>query len=351
MFNGIRVNKVRSIVMTLVALAPTYAFSRESGGLPSYRPDRRVAGAIRLWGHGSPTHDFMGKLVRSWEGGFAKYQPNITFEHRMYGTASSLGALYAGVGNLAIRGEEIHSFEVSAFERVFHYPPLEIDIATGSLDVRNMDFAHVFFVHKDNPISKLTLPQLDAIFGYEHRRGLGDIRTWGELGLRGEWADKPINLYAWKLDDDFMSYLQGAVLAGSHEWKCNIKEFAHIYRPDGSIYDSGKQILDALANDRFGIAVSNLRYGNATVKPLALAVQDGGPYYEATKENLIQQRYPLTRIIPAYVNRAPGRPLDPPVREFLRYILSREGQEDITREGGYLPLSDEVVREQLKKLQ
>jgi phosphate transport system substrate-binding protein len=341
----------RCCFLLLSLLAITYVSKGDVDDVPSYKPEQLVAGTVRLWGHGSPTHDFMGKLVKAWEKGFAKYQPSVKFEHRMYGTASSIGALYAGVGNLAIRGEEIHDFEVSAFERILHYSPLEIDIATGSLDVRNMDFAQVFFVHKDNPISKLSLAELDAIFGYEHRRGLRDIRTWGQLGLTGEWADKAISLYSWKLEDDFTSYLEDAMLGGSHKWKCNIHSFAHIHRQDGSIYDSGKQILDALATDRYGIAVSNLRYANPQVKPLALAVDKNGPYYEATKDNLIQQQYPLTRIVPAYVNRAPGRPVDPPVREFLRYVLSREGQADIVNEGGYLPLSVGAIREQLRKLE
>jgi len=337
----------------LAALLPVtwqapYQFSLND--IPRYKPEQRVRGTIRLWGHGSPTHDFMGKLVRAWEQGFSKYQPDVMFEYRMYGTASSIGALYTGVGNLAIRGEEIHDFEISAFERVLHYSPLEIDIATGSLDVRNMDFAQVFFVHWDNPISKLTLAQLDGIFGYEHRRGLGDIRFWGQLGLTGEWAAKQINIYGWDVNDDFADYLEQTVLKGSHQWKCNLIGFKHIRLPNGSIYDSGKQILDALANDRYGIAVSNLRYANPQVKPVALAFDSRSPYYEATKANLIEQKYPLTRIVPAYVNCPPRGQVEAPVREFLRYILSQEGQAAIIRESGYLPLNPRAIQEQLRKL-
>ncbi len=339
------------IILITLLLVFTPVRAQNLDDLPQYKPERRVSGTIRLWGHGSPKHDFVGKLVRSWEKGFARYQPDVKFEYKMYGTASSIGALYAGAGDIAIRGEEIHPFEVAAFERVMHYPPFGIEIATGSIDVRNMDFAFVVFVHKDNPISKLTLTQLDAILGYEHRRGPISIHAWGQLGLKGEWADAHINIYGWRIDDDFSSFLQEAVLNGSHKWNCNLKEFAHITRPDGSVYDSGQQILDALATDRYGIAVSNLRYMTPQVKPLALASQEGGPYYEASKQNLIEQTYPLTRIIPAFFNRPPGQPVDPKVKEFLRYILSREGQQDIVRDGGYLPLSNQAVREQLEKLE
>jgi phosphate transport system substrate-binding protein len=258
--------------------------------------------------------------------------------------------LFTGVGELAILGEEIDPAAAAAFEKVKHYPPLGIEILTGSLDVRNFDYAQMFFVHKDNPISKLTLAQLDAIFGYEHRRGLENIRTWGQLGLKGEWAHKPITPYGWKIDDSFGIFLEATLLKGSHRWNCALKEHAHIYRPDGTIYDHGQQILDALARDRNGIAVSNLRYANPNVKAIALAWQAGGPYYEASIENLIERKYPLTRIIPAVLDRRPGMPIDPKVKEFLRYILSREGQEAVLRDGRYLPITKEAATEQLKKL-
>jgi len=289
--------------------------------------------------------------MKDLEEGFRKYQPGIQIENRMYGTASAIGALYTGVADLTILGEEIHAPATAAFERVMHYPPLKIEIATGSVDVRNFDYAHVFFVHKDNPLSQMTLSQLEAIFGSEHRRGPRNIPTWGELGLTGEWANKLITPYGWRLDDDFATYLQDALLMGSHKWNCDLREFRHINNPDGSVHDHGQQILDALAKDRYGIGVSNHRYANGNVKPLALAVKDGEPYYEATKENLIQRKYPFTRIIPAFINRAPGKSVDPKVKEFLRYLLSYEGQQIFLREGGYLPLSAESIREQLKKLE
>ena len=339
------------ILWLFLMLTLTRAYTQNPEKLPSYQPEQTVSGTIRIWGHGSPKHDFMGRLMKYWEEGFRKYQPGVRFEIRMYGTASAIGALYTGTADMTILGEEIHAPAVAAFEKVMHYPPLGIEIATGSLDVRNFDYAHVFFVHKDNPVSRLTLAQLDAIFGSEHRRGPRNIRTWGDLGLTGEWKDKRITPYGWRIDDDFATYLQDALLKGSHKWNCDLREFRHINNADGSVYDHGQQILDALAKDRYGIGVSNLRYVNPQVKPLALAATAGGPYYEATKENLIQRKYPFTRIIPAFINRAPNKPIDPKVKEFLRYILSYEGQDDLVREGGYLPLSKESIREQLQKLE
>jgi phosphate transport system substrate-binding protein len=130
-----------------------------------------------------------------------------------------------------------------------------------------------------------------------------------------------------------------------------MKQYAHIHRTDGTIYDSGQQILDDLANAPYGIALSNVRYlkGNA-VKPLALARTAAGPYYAATKGTLIDRQYPLGRIIPAEIDRAPGQPVDPKVKEFLLYILSRQGQEDIVRNGKYLPMQPEAARREREKL-
>jgi phosphate transport system substrate-binding protein len=324
---------------------------RALAGLPHYEPQEAVSGTIRLWGHGAPILDFMGMLVKSWEEGFQKFQPGVRFEYDMYGTASAMGALYAGKGDIAILGQEIYPFETVAFERAKHYPPTEIEIATGSVDVRNFDFAIGVFVNKDNPLSRLTLQEIDAIFAYHEGGTATNIETWGQLGLTGDWADKPIHLYGWYEADIFSTFVERAALQGSHQWRCGMKEYKHIHRTDGTIYDSGQQILDDLAKDRYGMALSNLRYmKDDAVKPLELARSAAGPYYAATKETLINRQYPLGRIIPAEIDRKPGQPVDPAVREFLRYILSREGQEDIVRNGKYLPMQPEAAKRELEKL-
>ena len=325
---------------------------RALNGLPHYQPQEAVAGTIRLWGHGAPVLDFMGMLVKAWEDGFAKYQPGVKFEYDMYGTASAMGALYAGKGDIAILGQEIYPFETVAFEQAKHYAPVEIEIATGSVDVRNFDFALGVFVNKNNPLSQMTLDQIDKVFAYHEGGKAANIETWGQLGLKGEWADKPIHLYGWYEADIFSTFIEHAALNGSHQWRCGMKQYAHIHRPDGTIYDSGQQILDDLSNDPYGMALSNVRYlkPDGGTKPLALGRTAAGPFYAATKETLIDRQYPLGRIIPAEIDRVPGQPVDPKVREFLRYILSREGQEDIVRNGKYLPMQPRAARRELEKL-
>jgi phosphate transport system substrate-binding protein len=319
--------------------------------LSPYVPQQNVSGVIRLWGHGNSKLPWMRHLVEAWERDFTKFHPGISFDYQMHGTSSGIPALFTGVGDIAILGEEILPEASAAFEKVKGYRPLGIEIMTGSVDVRNFDYAQQFFVHKDNPLTHLTLAQLDAVFGAEHRRGVRNIRTWGELGLKGEWAGKFIVPYGWAIDDSFGAYLQQYLLGGSHRWNCALKEFVHIYHADGSVYDHGQQILDALARDRYGIAVSNIRYAGPDVRALALGLRRRGPFYEATQETLVNHRYPLARTIPAVIDRPPGAPIDPKVREFLRYLLSRDGQTAVTEDGRYLPLASVLIKEQLRKIE
>jgi phosphate transport system substrate-binding protein len=325
--------------------------ARIVASFPRYVPEQRVSGVISIWGHGNRQLPWMRNLISLWEQGFRRFHPEVSVDYQMWGTSSGIPSLFTGIGDVAILGEEVLPESSRAFERAKGYPPLGVEIMTGSLDVRNFDYAQQFFVHTDNPLARATLAELDAIFGEEHRRGNRNIRTWGELGLRGEWADRPITPYGWAIDDSFGEFLQGALLEGSHRWNCALIEHLHINRPDGTIYDHGQQILDKLAKDRYGIAVSNIRYAGPNVKPLALAVGPQGPYYQATKETLIAHQYPLARTIPAVIDRPPGMPLEPKVREFLRYLLSREGQEVVNQDGRYLPLSPERAALQRKKLQ
>ncbi len=314
-----------------------------------YEPREQVVGTIRLWGHGAPTLDFMGMLVKLWEDGFHKFQPGVTFEYDMYGTASAMGALYTGSGDIAILGQEIYPFETATFHKVMGYDPTQIEIATGSVDVRNFDFALGVFVNQDNPLQHLTLEQINRIFAYQDAPE-ANITTWGQLGLTGEWSDKPIHLYGWTEADIFSTFIERTALHGSHRWRCGMKQYAHIHRPDGTIYDSGQQIMDALAQDRYGIGLSNVRYPHPAARELALGRSDSGPFYAANKETVIHREYPLTRIIPAEIARKPGTSINPAVREFLRYLLSREGQQDIVTNGKYLPLDPAVARREAEKL-
>ncbi|MEZ5532146.1 MAG: substrate-binding domain-containing protein [Steroidobacteraceae bacterium] len=319
--------------------------------LPAYVPLDQVDGTLSLWGHGSFKRDFMGNLVTAWIAEFRRHQPGVAFDYRMYGTASAVGAVYMGVGDIALLGEEISPAAAKAFLRAKGYAHTEFPIATGSLDVNYYDYAHMVFVHRDNPLARLSLRELDAIFGNDHRRGTANIRNWGALGLDGEWKAQPIHPHGWKTDVDFALFFRERVLENSHRWNPAIREYVNIMRADGTQYDHGQQIVDAVARDRYAIGISNLRYATDQVRALPLAWSDDGPAVEPTPATLIDQSYPLVRIIPAIVDQAPGKPLKPAVREFLRFVLSREGQRILLAESGYLPLGRRFIEEQRARLE
>jgi phosphate transport system substrate-binding protein len=332
------------------AQASAYAL-KVATSLPPYAPRTRVTGTLRLWGHGSPKHNFMGKVLRRWEAAFRRYQPGVRIVDEMYGTASAVGALYTGAGDLAILGEEISPAAKKAFERERHYAPTILAIATGSVDVNYYDYAHMVFVNRANPLKRITLPQLARILGSPAPPAHpGPIRRWGELGLTGAWADRRIQPYSWRFDQDFGLFLRERVLGGSGRINPHVRQFVTRTRPDGTIDDRGEQILRALARDPDGIAVSNSRFANRSVKLLELAATASGPYVLPSVATVISQQYPLTRIIPAVVDIPPGQPIDPAVREFLRFILSREGQLALVEDSGYLPLGPRFVRAELRAL-
>jgi phosphate transport system substrate-binding protein len=345
---------VRSSWLMLLLVLGRSCLAAEPDLPAPYEPGQTVSGTIRIWGHGAyaKSQDFIEGVVLAWEAGFNKHQPDVRFDNHLNGTAAAIGALYTGAGDLALMGREIWPPEVAAFEEVFDYPPTGVDVLTGSFDVRNRGYAIVIFVHKDNPLSKLTLAQLDAIYGIERRRGGGPVRTWGDLGLTGEWRDKRINLYGLPIARGFAEYFEDVVFEGSHLWKPALREFADEPGSKGGATDGGQRMLDAMAKDRYAIGYAGLVYHNPDVKPLALAERAPGPFVEPSTESVVNHTYPLTRLITMFLNRAPGKPVDPKLKEFLRYVLSREGQQAVMREGrGYLPMLARFASEELRKLE
>lgn len=315
---------------------------------PAFEAARSLAGTIRIWGPAN-----MAALARHWAEGFQRVQPGVKVELNLLGSDTAIPGLYSGRADLAFLGRENNLTDDNGFFRPMQYKPERFELTTGSLDMPGKTNALVVFVHRDNPLAQLTLAQLDAIFGHERRRGAPrNIRTWGDLGLAGEWADRPVNLYGYDAETGTGQFFLKAVLGGSRKmnWE-NLREFKNLRRPDGSISTAAEQSLDALRPDRFGLAVSSVRFTSPELKAVALAADEAGPYFHATKEALIARQYPLARVTYAFINRPPGSAIDPKVREFLRYIFSREGQADIVREGGYLPLNDDTLAAQRQRLQ
>jgi phosphate transport system substrate-binding protein len=315
--------------------------------IPAYQPQPIAAGVIRSWGH-----VFLKKVMASWEASFEKYHPDVTFSDNLVSSAAATGALFTNTADLGILGREIRPMEVAGYTRVMKQKPFPLEVMTGSYANADKSVALGIFVQKDNPLTQITFAQLDAIFGSEHRRGeKGNIRTWGQLGLTGLWASRTINVYTGELDAAPAFYFSQQVMLGSMLWNEHLQHFDDLNRPDGTVYEAQQHIVDALAQDPAGIAISGAGSRNPGVKLIPVAVNDGGPFVAATPENVEARTYPFARSVWIYTNQGPGHPLDPRVREFLRFIFSREGQELVRQEGEYLPLTPELAAAQLKKLE
>ena len=288
----------------------------------------------------------MSGVFARWSEAFQKSHPGVRVETHLTGSDTGMAMLYTGKADLALLGRSPTLSEIQAFEWIFRYKPAQVEILTGSLDQAGKSPALVLFVHRDNPLASLTLAQLDAIFGTEHRLAPTDIRTWGQLGLIGEWADKPIRLYAPDAMSGTGRFFRHVVLSDSRmmNW-AQLTEFSDTGVPRAATHDAGRQIIAALAQDRYGLAVASLGFGNAQVRPLAVET------VPATRDTLVTRQYPLTCAVSACFNRKPGTPADLLVLEFLRYILSREGQREVTPGDGYLPLTAALAAEQARRLE
>jgi phosphate transport system substrate-binding protein len=335
--------------------------------LPHYEPGQEVAGTIRNFGFG------LGGVLKLWEEDFRKIHPRIRFDDRLPTSDAAIPALVTGVADLAPDGGEATLTENLSFFEVYGYPPTEITVASGAFDVEGKSNGPVVFVNQDNPIDRLTIGQLDGIFGSERTAGMRgfhwspsdarsadqDIRTWGQLGLTGDWADRQIRTYG-HAPSGTARFFQWKVLRNGDKWNPNFREYVETGSKMIADEDRAEQRLGAqsmlrneLAHDRYGIAwtVMPQAKGVSGIKLLAIAPREGGTYVLPSRKTFQDRTYPLVRSIYIYLNRAPGKPLDPKLREFLRYVLSREGQETVERNGSYLPLTAAVVREQLEKLE
>jgi len=321
--------------------------------LPEYHPAQHVSGTVRVSGN-----DQMATLLQRWEKGFRRFHPDVRFESWLKGTASGIYGLEMRTADLALMGRAMNPFEYyGTYERSWVFP-VQVEVATGSFATPDKSPAYAVFVHRDNPIAKLTVQQLDAIFGAQRGGGWNglswdvtaargpelNVRTWGQLGATGAWADKPIHVYAPPLEGaGAITYFQSRVMHGADLWNEDLREYA----------DPALMIAD-LSNDPSGIAYASLDSAAAGVKAIPLAETAAGPYVNPTRETVADRSYLLSRPVYAVFNidneKSELAGVDPKLRELLRYVLSKQGQADVARAGGYLPLTAAAAAEQVKKL-
>ncbi|HZZ92165.1 MAG TPA: substrate-binding domain-containing protein [Usitatibacter sp.] len=347
------------------ALPSRAAFRGED--VPAYQPPASpVSGTIRNFGFG------LGGVLELWEEGFRKYQPGIRFDDKLPTSDAAIPALVSGVADLGPDGGEPAITEALSFFEVYGYHPTGVIVASGAFDVEGKSNGPIVFVNKANPVKQLTMEQLDGIFGAERSAGLRgfewtpsvargaekNIRTWGQLGLTGEWAGKEIQTYG-HAPSGTTRFFQWKVMGNGDKWNPNYREYVEtgskmIAAEDKATQNLGLQhmLREELARNPYGIAwtVMPQAKGIDGIKPIAIVPRGGDRAVFPSRESFQDRSYPLVRNIYIYLNRKPGTAVDPKLREFLRYILSREGQEIVAKEGSYLPLPAAVVREQLGKL-
>jgi phosphate transport system substrate-binding protein len=350
--------------------------------IPPYKPEYKVAGGLRI--AGSELKGNVDLLVE----GFKKFQPDtVVTTNFMTSSEGALGMMFSGASDVAPMGDDAKIPDQMPFYNTFRYVPTEISIATGGYDQRGTLFAWAIIVNKDNPITKLSMDQLDRIFGSERTGGweIGanadnnllftskygrgpetNIRKWGQLGLTGDWADREIQTYGY-VAPGFATSFERLVMHWSVKWNPNFREYVEVKEATNDAAGravNSQRMYEALEKDKYGIGWGALMHVNGTcvnpdgtkcpgypgLKVIALSKTTDGPAIPLTADNVKNRSYPLIRDAYIYVNKAPGRPMDPKVREFLRFVLSREGQEIIQKAGVYTPIPAAYIREQLKKL-
>jgi len=294
----------------------------DSATLPAYtKAAGEVSGALTCVGS-----DTMNNLTSLWAEGFKKYYPNIREGIEGKGSASAPPALAEGTCTFGPMSRDWKPSEIDAFKAKHGYAPTVVPVAIDML---------VVFVHKDNPLAALSLQQVDAAFSKNRTGGAReDVRTWGDLGLAGEWKDRPISLYGRNATSGTYGYFKEFALFKG-DFKPTVKE-----QPGSSA------VVQAVASDRFAMGYSGIGYMTANVRAVPLAAEPGLGAVPPTAEAAYAGEYPLARFLFLSVNHRPATPLDPLRREFLRYVLSRDGQREVTKDG-YLPVTAAVATEAL----
>jgi phosphate transport system substrate-binding protein len=309
------------VAVVVLAVQPAIAQVEVDSKLPEYQPISGVTGTIKSVGS-----DTMNNLMTLWSEGFMKFYPNVTVEIEGKGSSTAPPALIAGTATFGPMSRAVKPDEADAFEKKYGYKPVQLGTSIDMLAV---------YVNKDNPIESLSLPQADAIFSATRRLGHdSDIRTWGQVGLSGEWASAPISLYGRNSASGTYAYFKKHAM-GKGDYKASVKE-----QPGSSA------VVQGVARDRFAIGYSGIGYKTADVKAVALAEDADSDPVAAEAEYAYSGEYPLARYLFLTVNYKPGSQLEPLRREFVKYIFSRQGQEDVVKDG-YYPVTAKMATKAL----
>jgi len=292
--------------------------------LPEYVPVQGVSGSLKSIGS-----DTMNNEMTLWAEGFLAMYPNVQIEIEGKGSSTAPPALIAGTSQFGPMSRQMKSKEVDQFEKTYGYKPTALPTSIDMLAV---------YAHKDNPIKGLSLQKIDAIFSENRKGGYPkDITVWGDVGLTGEWAKAPISLYGRNAASGTYGYFKNLALFKG-DYKSSVKE-----QPGSS------SVVQGVASDKFGIGYSGIGYKTADVIAVPLAEREDSKMVSATPDNAYTGEYPLSRFLYLNVNSKPNQELDPLRREFIKYIFSQQGQQDVVKDG-YFPVPANVARDALKSV-
>jgi phosphate transport system substrate-binding protein len=295
---------------------------------PALTPYKVVSGVSgNLSSVGSDT---LNNLMTLWAESFQKFYPNAKIQIEGKGSSTAPPALISGTAQLGPMSRAMKGTEIDQFEKKYGYKPTALRTSVDALAI---------FVNKDNPIKCMTLAQVDAAFSKSRRSGYKqDVTTWGQLGVTGEWASRPISLYGRNSASGTYGFFKEHTLKNG-DFKDQVKE-----QPGSA------SVVQGVTVDRFAMGYSGIGYATAGVRAVPLAEKEGGKCVEAEADNAYNGSYPLARFLYVYINKAPGKALDPLNREFVKLMMSRDGQEAVIKDG-YFPIPASVAKEELNKVQ
>jgi phosphate transport system substrate-binding protein len=312
--------------LILAAVINTAASQQETvkldAGLRTYQAVSGISGNLTSIGS-----DTLNNLMTYWAEGFAKFYPNVRIQIEGKGSSTAPPALISGTAQLGPMSRKMKAEEVDAFEKKYGYKPKLIAVALDSLAV---------YAHKDNPVQSLTMQQLDAIFSSTKRRGGKEVTKWGDLGLTGEWASKPVSLYGRNSASGTYGFFKELVL-DKGDYKSSVKE-----QPGSA------SVVQGVEKDLGAIGYSGIGYKTSGVKALPIAFKKGP--VEPTQKNAETFQYPIARYLYIYINKDPIKGADPLVKEFIKFALSKQGQE-ITIKDGYFPINAKKEAEMMAELE
>ena len=292
--------------------------------LPVYQKASGVSGNLSSVGS-----DTLANLMTLWAEEFKRLYPNVNIQIQAAGSSTAPPALSEGTSNIGPMSRKMKDKELEAFEKKHGYKPTPVAVAIDSLAV---------FVHKDNPVEGLSIPQVDAIFSSTRKCGApADIAKWGQAGVAGALGDKSVQIFGRNSVSGTYGYFKKVALCKG-DFKNNVNE-----QPGSA------SVVQSVSTSLNGIGYSGIGYKTASVRALPLAKKEGGEFVAPTPANALNGSYPLSRQLLVYVNKKPGQPLAPLEREFLKMVMSKVGQEVVVKDG-YIPLPAKAVERQMKML-